>query len=104
MADFDQFAADPNAALARILARHPQDQLAHVLLQPWPADTLPPAERCPFPAHQIAVPAQHGRRFDQAAQRRTRDQTVEHSDDHPIGSGQLRPLDLPAQDPKLVAE
>lgn len=67
MADLKQFTADPNAGPPRILPCHPQDQLAKVLLQAGPTDASPPAEGCPLPAYQLAMPAQDCLRLDQPA-------------------------------------
>jgi hypothetical protein len=50
------------------------------------------------------MPTQYRLGLNESAQRRTRDQAVEGGHDQPVGGRQLRPIDLPAQDPELVAQ
>jgi hypothetical protein len=103
MANLAQLAADANASPTRVLAGHHQDQIAHSNLQARPPHASP-TEGCPLPAHQLAMPGQHGFRLDQASQPWARHQPVESGHDHPIGRPQPRPLDLPTENSEFMAQ
>ena len=57
-----------------------------------------------FPPHQLSVPTQHRFRLDQPTQCWTRYQAVEGSHHDLIGGGQPGPIDLPPQNPDLMAQ
>jgi hypothetical protein len=104
MPNLQQFAANANAAPSRVLSSHRQDQLSDARSEPGSSDASSPAERCRLPPHQLSVPTQHRFRLDQPTQCWTRYQAVEGSHHDPIGGGQPGPIDLPPQNPDLMAQ
>jgi len=64
VAELGQLALEPPVAPARVLTRQPQEQRLHCGIQPRTAADLAPSVG-PFPAHELAMPAQHGRWLDQ---------------------------------------
>ena len=112
VAQLAQLAVDPAVAPAPVLGGEPQDQGFQLGGHGWSASRARPRER-PFPAHEVAVPAQHGRGLaqHQAAPERAApgDQAGELGDQD--GQGELLPAReprrtpaLPLQDAQLVAE
>ena len=65
MTELEQFTADSDAAPARIVLGHPQNQLLEPGIEVWPTRATPGTEGCLPSSHQLAVPTQHRFRLDQ---------------------------------------
>jgi hypothetical protein len=102
-AQLAQFAGDPQVAPARVLAREPQDQLAHVTADRRPARAAvrvgPPA------SDQPAMPVQKRFRLHkEGIPGAARQHPAERRQQQPVVRLTPRLADLPAKDRQLVTE
>src|ERR1700693_1216147 len=105
MTELEQLAADSDAAPRRVVLGHLQNQLLDLCIETWLTRTPAATEGRPPSPHQLAVPTQDRLRLDHhPAPSRPVHPLAQRGHDRPICRIQLRPLDLTAQDAKLVPE
>ncbi len=100
-----ELAADPEVAPTRILARHPDNQLAALPLRSAVGHGRSASVGHPLPSHQSTVPAEHRLRFHQQSRpARSRDAFAKRRHNHPITWTPTHPGDLLLQNLDLAPE
>src|SRR5450759_2409039 len=92
-----ELALDPDAAPARVLPGQPEDERTDAGIDRRPARATGPAVG-PLPLHQLAVPAEEGRRGDEEGDPAvTRDRTTRRREQDPVDGPELRSARRPLQ-------
>jgi hypothetical protein len=98
-----QLADDPDVTPAGVLARQPQDQLAHLAVDRRPAGT--PVRVGPVVGDEPSMPAQKRLRpHQERPPRATRQHPAERRENQPVPRRELRPPRLPPQNRQLVTQ
>jgi hypothetical protein len=96
--------SDPDAAPARVLPGKSQDERTEFGIDRRPARATGLAVR-PFPAYELAVPAEERRRRDKEGDPAvTRDHPARRREQDPVDGPELRPARRPLQHPELMAQ
>jgi hypothetical protein len=102
-AEFAQLTDDPDIAPAGVLARHSQDEFAHLASDRRSAGT--PVRVRPVARNEAAMPAQQRLRSRQKRPPRTaRQHPTERGEHEPVARLEPRPAHLSAQDRQLVSQ
>src|ERR1035437_5130650 len=103
-AELPELALDPDAAPARVLPGHPEDERTEFGIDRRPAKAARPAVG-PLPLHQLSVPAEQRRRRDEEGYPSiSRDPPTRRREEHPVDGPELRSASRPLQHPELMAE
>jgi hypothetical protein len=104
-AELEKLASNPEVAPARVLLRHPDDQLPAFLRERRPTSAWAIAISRPALPHEIAVPAEDGLRLNpQSRPGRPWQSLLERRQHHSISRGPLDPLDLTLEHLDLPAK